>query len=127
MSPSENPLPSFINLPHAHTIVGRLVRWFEAMAEPAALDATPVPELLAELDRCLRPFPEDPPEAQARAVADETARVARRLVDEIERCGYRGDRLGQCIRNLFECLGLADEGAELSLRCGERPDSPLRP
>jgi len=127
VKPSPSPLPSFINLPHAHTIVGRLVRWFEGMAEPAALEATAVPELLAELDGCLRPFPEDPPQAQAKLAAEETARVARRLVNEIEQNGYSGDRLGQCIRNLFECLGLAEEGAELSLRCGERPDSPLRP
>lgn len=32
----------------------------------------------------------------------------------------------QNVRNLFECLGLADEGATLALSCGERPDSPLR-
>ena len=121
------PAPSFINLPHAHTIVGRLVRWFEGMAEPAALEATPVPELLAELDRCLRPYPEDPPEAEAKVAAEEAAGVAGRVVEEITRAGYQGDRLGQCVRNLFECLGLAAEGAELSLRCGERPDSPLRP
>ncbi len=121
------PFPSFINLPHAHTVVGRLVRWFENMVEPAALEATQIPELLAELDRCLRPFPEDPPQAQALAAAMEAAGVARRLVDEIEHTGYQGDRLGQCVRNLFECLGLAEEGAELSLRCGERPNSPLRP
>ena len=37
------------------------------------------------------------------------------------------NRIGQCVRNLFECLGLAAEGAALSLTCGERPDSPLRP
>ena len=60
-------------------------------------------------------------------VADEVAAVARRLMDEIEQVGYRGDHLGQYVRNLFECLGLAAEGAELSLRCGERPDSLLRP
>jgi hypothetical protein len=30
------------------------------------------------------------------------------------------------VRNLFECLGLPEEGAEQSLLCGERPDSPLR-
>lgn len=127
MSPSPSPAPSFINLPHAHTIVGRLVRWFEVLGEPAALEATAVPELLAELDRCLRPFPEDPPEGEASVAAEEAARGARHLVDEIERAGYKDDRLGQCVRNLFECLGLAEEGAELSLRCGERPDSPLRP
>jgi len=121
------PSPSFINLPHAHTIVSRLVRWFEGIADPAVLENTQVPDLLAELDRCLRPFAEDPPEAEAVAAAEQTARAARQLVDEIERGGYGGDRLGQCVRNLFECLGLAEEGAELSLRCGERPDSPLRP
>ncbi|MGH9804654.1 MAG: hypothetical protein ACRD4D_05740, partial [Candidatus Acidiferrales bacterium] len=77
--------------------------------------------------RCLRPIVEDPPEETALAAADEAAALARLLVEEIEKAGYRGDRLGQCIRNLFECLGLPEEGAELSLRCGERPDSPLRP
>jgi hypothetical protein len=39
---------------------------------------------------------------------------------------FRGERLGQYVRNLFECLGLAEEGALHSLPCGERPDSPLR-
>ena len=121
------PRASFINLPHAHTIVSRLVRWFEGMADPAALDDPPIPGLLAELDRCLRPFAADPPEAEAVPAAVETAQVARGLVEAIEAGGYRGDRLGQCVRNLFECLGLAEEGAKLSLRCGERPDSPLRP
>ncbi|HXE74322.1 MAG TPA: hypothetical protein VNN18_01625 [Candidatus Xenobia bacterium] len=127
MSSPGTPRASFINLPHAHTIVGRLVRWFEGMADPAALGATPIPELLAELDRCLRSYAEDPPEAEAVPAAEETAQVARQLVEAIERTDYRGDRLGQCVRNLFECLGLAEEGAALSLRCGERPDSPLRP
>ena len=37
-----------------------------------------------------------------------------------------GDRLGQHVRNLFECMGLPEEGALLALECGERPDSPLR-
>jgi len=107
--------------------VGRLVRWFEVLAEPGALESTAVLELLAELDRCLRPFPEDPPEVEAKVAADNAARVGRRLVAEIEHAEYKDDRLGQCVRNLFECLGLAEEGAELSLRCGERPNSPLRP
>jgi hypothetical protein len=38
----------------------------------------------------------------------------------------RGDRLGQLVRNLFECLGLPEEGAALALQCGEDPGSPLR-
>lgn len=118
---------AFINLPHAHTIVGRLVRWFAALEDTTSYEATALPGLLAELDSVLRPYPEDPPEAVAVQVADEAAGVARRLVEEIEKADFRGDRLGQCVRNLFECLGLGREGAELSLRCGERPDSLLRP
>ena len=117
----------FINLPHANTILNRIVRWLGSQEDPARLGATPLPDLLAELDRCLRSYVEDPPEEIAVPAADAAAAVARLLVEEIEQVGYRGDRLGQCIRNLFECLGLPEEGAELSLRCGERPDSPLRP
>lgn len=118
---------AFINLPHAHTILGRLVRRLSSEQQPCPFADTALPDLLAELDRLLRPYPEDPPEPAALEVADKVAGVARRLVAEIVGVGYRGDRLGQCVRNFFECLGLADEGAELSLRCGERPDSPLRP
>lgn len=124
------PLPhryALINLPHANTILSRLVRLLSGQEEPRAYDETALPELLAELDRLLRPYVEDPPGAVAVAAADEVAAVARQLVNEIEQVGYGGDRLGQCVRNLFECLGLAEEGAELSLRCGERPDSLLRP
>ena len=117
----------FINLPHANTILNRIVRWLGSQEDPARLGATPLPDLLAELDRCLRSYVEDPPEEIAVPAADAAAAVARLLVEEIEQVGYRGDRLGQCIRNLFECLGLPEEGTELSLRCGERPDSPLRP
>lgn len=123
----------FINLPHANTILNRIVRWLGAQDDPAPggpygrLGSTPLPDLLAELDRSLRPFVEDPPEETALPAADSAAALARLLVEEMEKAGYRGDRLGQCVRNLFECLGLPEEGAELSLKCGERPDSPLRP
>jgi len=117
----------FINLPHANTVLGRIVRWLEAQEQPQPYADTALPGLLAELDRRLRPYVEDPQEKIAVAAADEAAEVARLVVTEIEVVGYRGDRLGQCVRNLFECLGLAAEGAELSLRCGERPDSLLRP
>jgi len=117
---------AFINLPHAHTILGRLVQRLASQQEPP-FEETPLPDLLAELDRLLRPYVEDPPAAEALRAADAVAVVTRQLVGEIEAAGYQGDRLGQCVRNLFECLGLAEEGAELSLRCGERPDSLLRP
>ena len=63
---------------------------------------------------------------EALRAADEAAVKARALVDTIAQTPFQSDRLGQHVRNLFECLGLPEEGAELSLRCGERPDSPLR-
>jgi hypothetical protein len=37
------------------------------------------------------------------------------------------DRLGQCVRNFFECLELGREGAAISLRAGENPRSMQRP
>ena len=58
--------------------------------------------------------------------AGQAAALARALVAAILATPVRGDRLGQHVRNLFECLGLAEEGARQSLLCGERPDSPLR-
>lgn len=94
---------------------------------PPPVVTTAVLELLRELDKLLRPYPYDPPRREALKVADEAAVLARRLVDEIVKTGYRGDRLGQCVRNLFECLGLPAEGAEVSLLCGEPPDSLMRP
>ncbi len=116
-----------MNLPHALTIVGRLAYYLRKRREPTPVEETQVGELLAALDALLRPYPTDPPAETANRVASLAAEQARRLAGECVRAGYRGDRLGQCIRNLFECLGLAEEGAALSLECGERPDSLLRP
>jgi hypothetical protein len=56
----------------------------------------------------------------------EAADLARDLVEALLATPARGDRLGQHVRNLFECLGLAEEGARLAVLCGERPDCPLR-
>jgi hypothetical protein len=69
----------------------------------------------------------DPNDADAARAAAEVAAVGRRIVHEIERLGLGGDRLGQAVRNLFECLGLGEEGSEISLRAGENPDSLTRP
>jgi len=121
------PDPNFINLPHALTIVGRLAYYLQNRSASMPVEQTRVRELLAILEERLGPYPTDPPPKTATLVARSAAEQARRLAGECIRAGYRGDRLGQCIRNLFECLGLAEEGATLSLKCGERPDSPLRP
>jgi len=121
------PDPHQVNLPHALTVVGRLSYYLSRRSEPTPVEQTRVREALAELDALLRPYPTDPPLETGARVAGKAAEQARLLVQECVQAGYRGDRLGQCIRNLFECLGLAQEGAALSLECGERPDSLMRP
>jgi hypothetical protein len=118
-----------INLPHARTIVDRVGRTLEALGafgHEANGGAQPLAAALAELERNLRPFDADPAAEEALVAADDAAGRARSLVEAISAAHCLSDRLGQHVRNLFECLGLPEEGAELSLRCGERPDSPLR-
>lgn len=119
--------PGALNLPHALTIVGRLALYLEPRREPVPVEETQVREHIEALYELLGTHTEDPPADVALPVAMQAASRARLLAGEIVRAGYTSDRIGQCIRNLFECLGLAAEGAALSLTCGERPDSPLRP
>jgi hypothetical protein len=57
----------------------------------------------------------------------DVAFLGRLLVANLETLDLRDDRLGQCIRNLFECLAMPEEGATLSLRAGENPTSFQRP
>jgi len=118
--------PSWINLPHARTVVGRLIYYLAQRPEiaPGTVD---VRDLLDKVERELSPYDNDPPALEALAAAIELGEKARAIADQIVVAGYRGDRLGQCVRNLFECLGFPEEGAQRSLECGERSDSPLRP
>jgi hypothetical protein len=118
-----------INLPHARTIVQRIARSLEAASafgEEGDGGAARLVAALADLEGVLRGFDEDPPGDEALRAADRAALLARGLVEAILATPVRGERLGQHVRNLFECLGLAEEGAELALLCGERADSPLR-
>jgi len=78
------------------------------------------------LEGTLADFDEDPPMDAAVAAADSVAKRARAVVEAILETPARNDRLGQHVRNLFECLGLAEEGRTLSLLCGERPETALR-
>jgi len=117
------------NLPHARTIVDRIGRTLEVLGgfgHEGNGGAQALSSALAELERTLRPFDSDPVAEEALRGADQAAANARILVEAIAASRCQSDRLGQHIRNLFECLGLPEEGAELSLLCGERPDSPLR-
>ena len=118
-----------LNLPHARTVLQRVGRSLEALGafgEAGDGHAAPLAAAFDAVEQRLRGFDEDPPAAEALRAADEAAALARALVAAILATPFRGDRLGQHVRNLFECLGLAEEGALHSLPCGERPDSPLR-
>jgi hypothetical protein len=118
-----------LNLPHARTVAQRIGRSLEAtgaFGDAGNGNAAPLAGAFDALERHLRGFDEDPPADEALRCADEAAGLARALVEAILATPARGDRLGQNVRNLFECLGLPEEGAELALRCGEREDSPLR-
>jgi hypothetical protein len=118
-----------VNLPHARTIIQRIGRSLDtlgAFGETANGGASALHEAYQSLETSVRPFDEDPPLERALEAADQVAVRGRALVDLILETPARSDRLGQLVRNLFECLGLPEEGATLSLQCGERPDSPLR-
>lgn len=119
-----------INLPHSRTIIQRIGRSLEALgAFSEAGNGGALLELHAAfraLEGAAERFDEDPPLEAAIRAADVVAERARALVSTILAASAHSDRLGQHVRNLFECLGLSAEGARLSLECGERPDSPLR-
>lgn len=73
-------------------------------------------------------YADDNPTAdEAEEVVSEVLPLARKLVDRIQMDEIRQDRIGKAIRNLFECLERGQEGAELSVRAGENPDSLQRP
>jgi len=119
-----------LNLPHAGRIARRILLLVpEATtlrnAESVALQVT-----ANKLEALLAPYLElddNPPAVIAARVRTEAAGLGRKLVDEIEAAHAGHDRLGQCVRNLFECLELGREGAVISLRAGEDPKSFQRP
>ncbi|HXE72081.1 MAG TPA: hypothetical protein VNO81_05430 [Candidatus Nitrosotenuis sp.] len=118
-----------LNLPHAATIVGRIALTLERGCHPDPVPAE-ARSLVDQLYALLAPYKlygENPPEPEASQVRQEAAALARELVGAIEAGNLGEDRLGQCVRNLFECLELGEEGALLSLRAGEDPRSPQRP
>jgi len=117
-----------INLPHSRTVlarIGRMLEFLDAFAE----DASGGPALhtaFQALEREAEPYDEDPALAAAIAAADAIAERARTFVEALLQTPVRSDRLGQHVRNLFECPRLPGDGARLALQCGERPDSLMR-
>lgn len=117
-----------LNLPHAGTVAMRIEHFVRRGIEMRGTEHGEVIALADRLRELLDPLRErtdNPPDGDA--IAADAAAVGRRLVDEIERLGIGHDRLGQAVRNLFECLTLGEEGAAISLRAGENPNSALRP
>ena len=123
-----------LDLPHAGTIALRIVHQLLKIEKPgpghdlALAKAKEIVLLLAPA----RAEGQNPPEPEASEVAAEAATLGRALVPLLERLMHdlaplHADRIGQAVRNLFECLELGEEGAALSLRAGENPRSVLRP
>ena len=118
---------AWINLPHARTIAERVERQLEILRVLDGEGSKRLNAAALALRNRLEPWLEDADPETAAASADPIVEVARELVQAIvEDERARGDRLGQCVRNLFECLGLPNEGRRVSLACGENPDSLMR-
>ena len=119
-----------LNLPHAGRVARRILPLLPARGASGGVHAeaaqTVVRELLELLDPCLE-ADENPPGPAGARLRDRAAGLGRKLVDHVERGGFGGDRLGQCVRNFFECLELGLEGVDISLRAGENPGSMQRP
>lgn len=116
-----------LNLPHAATIATRIVqRIDQRLAESDASEARMVALEIADLLSPYRMFG-DPEAAEAMVVKAEALDKARLMVGFIASEGLGSDRLGQAVRNLFECLGAGEEGADKGLAAGEDPNSLQRP
>ena len=115
-----------LNLPHAGRISRRLLTILHGDGHDHTDAATTIVQLVDLLDPYYE-SDENPRPDKAARVRLQAAELGRVFVDqvEVERLGH--DRLGQCVRNLFECLELGREGAAISLRAGEEPGSMQRP
>lgn len=131
-APAKGERPYFkvaLNLPHAGRVARRILIHLpesapatqrEIAAKALAL------ELIEMLDPCLE-LDDNPPGPAGQQLRSRAAEAGRQLVDQVEQGGLGHDRLGQCVRNLFECLELGREGADISLRAGGNPRSLQRP
>ena len=118
---------AWINLPHARTIAERIERQLELLRVLDGEGSKRLNGVVVAMRNKLEPWVEDADPEKAAESADPIVDLARelvRLIVDDERA--RSDRLGQCVRNLFECLGLPNEGRRVSLACGESPDSLMR-
>jgi hypothetical protein len=118
-----------LNLPHAGRVARRILLHLPELNPPTpALIAAQrlTVDIIEMLDPCME-LDENPTGPAATRLCDRAAVAGRLLVTQIELGSLGGDRLGQCVRNFFECLELGREGADISLRAGENPSSMQRP
>lgn len=117
-----------LDLPHAGRIADRILVIVQRHAEEKGVEA---PEAIEAAERLwsllFRYSGEDDNPADAMKIRDAAASIGRDIVDAVVAADLTSDRLGQLIRNMFECLELGEEGAEISLRAGENPNSLQRP
>ena len=119
-----------LDLPHAGRLAARIVRLLERHCEEQGIDAPELLDIAETLDARLSKYAErddNPASAEAMEAREQAAELGRQLVAALESSDIRGDRLGQYVRNLFECLEMGKEGAEIALRAGEDPQSLQRP
>ncbi len=119
-----------LNLPHAGTIAQRIAWCLEGRLDWMDPKNKTLSGLVRGLQELLKPYRmegENPAPAEAEEVRQKAAGMGRDLVAELERLKLKGDSVGLSVRNLFECLEMGEEGAEMSLRAGENPDSAQRP
>ena len=119
-----------LDLPHAGRIADRILALLEKHTEEREVDAPDLLDAADRLSNLLFRYSDDdamPDRDEAIRVRDEAAVIGREIVEQAESAGIAGDRFGQLVRNLFECLELGEEGAEISLRAGENPNSLQRP
>ena len=119
-----------LDLPHAGRLADRIVNLLERYSEELGVNAEVPIDTAERMSNLLFRYSandENPGGAEAESVREEAAILARQLVDQMESAGVQGDRLGQYVRNFFECLELGAEGTEISIRAGENPNSLQRP
>ncbi|HZZ20127.1 MAG TPA: hypothetical protein VFE25_12195 [Opitutaceae bacterium] len=118
-----------LNLPHAGRVARRILIHLPELDPPteALIAAQRIAVGIIEmLDPCME-LDENPSGPAGLRLREHAAKAGRLLVDQIESGNLGNDRLGQSVRNFFECLELGQEGADISLRAGENPASMQRP
>ena len=119
-----------LDLPHAGRLADRIVNLLERHAEELGVDASDAIDVAEKMSNLLFRFSandENPNDDEANSIREEAADLGRQLVDQLQSTNITSDRLGQYVRNYFECLELGEEGSSISLRAGENPNSLQRP